>query len=158
MTNTTMALNRADRGGGLDAGMYSLLTHVTVVSNTANPSGGGLSNLGFPSAFFLVNSLVAYNGASNCIGNISAGGASMQYPGSSCGGAATSDPLLRPVADNGGLTLTAALSRGSPAVDAAAPAYCPPTDQRGRPRPAGAGCDIGAFELWFDLRLPLVRR
>jgi hypothetical protein len=33
----------------------------------------------------------------------------------------------------------------SPAINAADPATCRPTDQRGAPRPAG-GCDIGAFE------------
>ena len=37
------------------------------------------------------------------------------------------------------------LALGSPAINAADPATCKPTDQRGAPRPAGA-CDIGAFE------------
>jgi len=39
-----------------------------------------------------------------------------------------------------------------------APTYCPPTDQRGEPRPIGAACDLGAFERWAELFLPLVRR
>ena len=39
-----------------------------------------------------------------------------------------------------------ALLSGSPALDAADAAFCPPTDQRGIARPFGAGCDIGAFE------------
>jgi len=39
-----------------------------------------------------------------------------------------------------------ALLAGSPALDAADSASCPATDQRGIPRPFGAGCDIGAFE------------
>lgn len=39
-----------------------------------------------------------------------------------------------------------ALLAGSPALNAANPAFCPPTDQRGLARPFGAGCDIGAFE------------
>jgi hypothetical protein len=56
------------------------------------------------------------------------------------------DPRLGPLADYGGPTLTMALLAGSPALDAADPAFCPPTDQRGRLRPFGAGCDIGAFE------------
>jgi hypothetical protein len=49
--------------------------------------------------------------------------------------------------DNGGPTKTVALQSGSPAIDAAVAANCPPTDQRGVSRPQGAGCDIGAFEL-----------
>ena len=39
-----------------------------------------------------------------------------------------------------------ALIAGSPAIDAADQAFCPGTDQRGEARPAGAGCDLGAFE------------
>jgi len=57
------------------------------------------------------------------------------------------DPLLDPLGANGGDTLTYALPVISPAVDAGDAAFCPPTDQRGKPRPVGAGCDIGAYEL-----------
>ena len=59
------------------------------------------------------------------------------------------DPLLGPLQNNGGPTDTLALAANSPAVDRvpASGAGCPPTDQRGVPRPQGAGCDIGAFEL-----------
>ena len=42
--------------------------------------------------------------------------------------------------------LTHALLPGSPAIDAAADAACPATDQRGVARPQGAHCDVGAFE------------
>ncbi len=70
------------------------------------------------------------------------------------------DPLLGPLADNGGPTPTHALLPGSPALDAIPAADCtddddddPGTpevplarDQRGAVRPQGAGCDIGAFE------------
>ena len=55
------------------------------------------------------------------------------------------DPLLGLLADNGGLTLTHALLAGSPAIDAADTAVCPPTDQRGITR--DAACDVGAFEF-----------
>ncbi|HEX6386435.1 MAG TPA: CSLREA domain-containing protein, partial [Anaerolineae bacterium] len=64
-----------------------------------------------------------------------------------------SDPLLQPLGDNGGLTFTHALQRGSPAIDAGNNAGCPDTDQRGTVRPQDgnrdgiATCDIGAFEL-----------
>jgi predicted outer membrane repeat protein len=59
------------------------------------------------------------------------------------------DPLLGPLADNGGPTPTHALLQDSPAIDAAG--ECPvelTVDQREFPRP-GAGttlCDLGAFE------------
>ena len=51
-----------------------------------------------------------------------------------------------PLAANGGPTLTHALNAGSPALDAANPASCPATDQRGVARPQGTGCDVGAVE------------
>ncbi len=56
------------------------------------------------------------------------------------------------LADNGGSTQTQLPPIGSLLVDAIPPGVadlCPsakPTDQRGQPRPAGAGCDIGAVE------------
>jgi hypothetical protein len=53
------------------------------------------------------------------------------------------DPLLEPLADDGGPTDTMALRAGSPAIDAGA-AGCLPTDQRGVARQGP--CDIGAYE------------
>jgi hypothetical protein len=57
------------------------------------------------------------------------------------------DPLLEPLQDNGGRTLTHALLAGSPAINAGARIGCPTTDQRGIARPQGPSCDIGAFEF-----------
>jgi hypothetical protein len=55
------------------------------------------------------------------------------------------DPVLdAALADNGGPTLTHAILDGSPAIDAADPAACLPTDQRGMAR--FGPCDIGAYE------------
>lgn len=64
------------------------------------------------------------------------------------------DPLLAPLADNGGPTLTHALLPGSPAINAGDPSLVagvgetPEFDQRGTPfrRIAGGRIDIGAFE------------
>jgi hypothetical protein len=56
------------------------------------------------------------------------------------------DPLVAPLANNGGPTLTHALMPNSPAIDAAADVGLT-IDQRGVARPQGAGFDIGAFEL-----------
>ncbi len=61
---------------------------------------------------------------------------------------------LGPLTNNGGPTPTHALPGGSPAIDAIPIADCKTinvqlitTDQRGALRPAGSGCDIGAFEF-----------
>ncbi|HEX9441905.1 MAG TPA: Ig-like domain-containing protein, partial [Roseiflexaceae bacterium] len=60
-------------------------------------------------------------------------------------------PRLGALQQNGGPTLTHALLAGSPALDAANPTNCPPTDQRGVARPQGAACDIGAYEAMSAL-------
>jgi hypothetical protein len=76
--------------------------------------------------------------------------------GGSCGPAYSDDPMLGPLADNGGPTLTHALLPGSPAIDAIPAISCTlPTDQRGALRPivqtsSDTPCDIGAFEVQTD--------
>lgn len=59
------------------------------------------------------------------------------------------DPLLGPLQDNGGPTLTRAPLNNSPAIDGGASpgsGICPPVDQRGAIRPQGERCDVGAVE------------
>jgi hypothetical protein len=82
---------------------------------------------------------------------------------SSCSFTAAGDlqntnPLLGPLAANGGPTPTHALLPGSPAFGAGTNIGCPATDQRGNTRPQGVLCDIGAFErvVVQTLFLPLV--
>ncbi len=68
-------------------------------------------------------------------------------------------PVLGPLRNNGGPTLTHALLWGSPAIDGGSNAGCPATDQRGVARPQRGTCDIGALE--FNGRLlyaPLLLR
>ena len=61
------------------------------------------------------------------------------------------DPMLGPLAANGGPTRTHALLAGSPAIDAGIPVVgsgffaCRAQDQRGFPR--NGACDIGAYEF-----------
>ena len=86
------------------------------------------------------------------------GGGNLQFPDSSCGDTIPiADPLLLDLADNGGLTLTMALSEDSPALDAANADVCAEeevggVDQRGAARitEEDERCDIGAFELDAD--------
>lgn len=56
------------------------------------------------------------------------------------------DPLLGPIVDNGGSTLTMGLLDGSAALNALPPTQAPAFDQRGVARPVGPQSDIGAFE------------
>ena len=66
-----------------------------------------------------------------------------------CDAALTDDPQLQTLANNGGNTLTLALSLSSPAVDAGSNGFCTGIDQRGLARPQLNACDIGAYETEF---------
>jgi len=63
------------------------------------------------------------------------------------------DPMVLPLANNGGPVETSALQppvgtvTGSPAIDAGSNVRCPATDARGVVRPQATACDIGAYEL-----------
>lgn len=62
----------------------------------------------------------------------------------------STDPILGPLADNGGPTLTHLPEAGSPLIDNVPVASCNPTyvaDQRNVARPQGPGCDTGSVEV-----------
>jgi CSLREA domain-containing protein len=145
VTNSTFSGNSATQGGGIHnyAGATLTVTNSTFSGNSA-AQGGGISNYG---AGTLRNTVVADStSGGNCAGAITGGGGNLSWPDATCPGI-NQDPLLEPLANNGGPTQTMALMPGSAAIDTAVLANCPATDQRGVPRPQGAGCDIGAFEL-----------
>ena len=84
------------------------------------------------------------------------GGGNLESPGNTCGFDQPTDRVnisaealrLGPLQDNGGPTKTRALGAGSVAIDAIPPDDCEvDEDQRGESRPAGNGCDVGAFEV-----------
>ena len=98
----------------------------------------------------LQNSLVALNAGGNCSGSLLDGGHNLGFGDSTCPATfATGNPNLGALQDNGGPTRTISLGAGSAAIDQipAAGSGCPPTDQRGVPRPSGPKCDIGAYEV-----------
>lgn len=147
-------------GGGLvhlgSAGGKLEVLNSTIAGNRSTKSGGNvvdLSSAGKGSTV-LRNSIVtagaAIEEAQNCEGSVESAGHNIDSRDEcnfkSAGDNVNTDPLLGPLADNGGPTRTMALLAGSPALDAAS-APCPATDQRGIPRPQGPACDIGAFEV-----------
>ncbi|HUR45100.1 MAG TPA: choice-of-anchor Q domain-containing protein, partial [Candidatus Saccharimonadales bacterium] len=97
----------------------------------------------------------ALNG-SNSFGNILDGGYNINSDTSgnftNIGSMNNIDPLLGPLQNNGGPSLTLALTDCSPGVEAGDPAMFPSADQRGILRPQGTRSDIGAVEgivTWY---------
>src|SRR4051794_18005349 len=167
ISNTTISGNTASGpdsfGGGYaeDGGGIVGLTNVTIADNsiegtgtTPQHSGGDVVEAGNGTTTFK-NSIVSAGTPTNCvvtIGTIVSAGNNLDS-GTSCGFTGSgdqsgADPLLGPLADNGGPTQTRRLGNGSPAIDTGDNAACPAADQRGvaRPQPAGGTCDKGAFE------------
>lgn len=155
LSNSTISGNSASEvGGGILAGIALHATHATIVGNTAVSSGAGFfSN---DADVFLANSLIAGNlrngSPVNCGGPV----VERTFAGrnlisdASCGAEGNAlvvaDPILGPLADNGGPTETHAILRGSAGIDWTS--MCPlDVDQHGSPRPVGAGCDAGAVEF-----------
>jgi hypothetical protein len=161
LTNVTISGNRGRGGGGIGGyGRFKLL-NVTIAANRAPRGAGVLVTLPELSTVSFRNVLLAGNGRQNCAGALTALGHNLDADGSCAlagpGDLSRVDPLLGPLASNGGPTLTHALLPGSPAIDAGDDADCPTRDQRGLPRQdlpgvGSAVCDIGAFERQPDER------
>ncbi|MCX6022846.1 MAG: hypothetical protein NTZ05_14190, partial [Chloroflexi bacterium] len=165
LVNVTMTGNTSTGGGGglnHNSGTVSV-SSVTISSNGAVNGGGVYLNA--PATF--TNTIVAGNTASSAGPDCRVQGANTfasnghnliqtttgcTFSGPQTGDITGTDPLLAPLAGNGGLTLTAALLTGSPALNAGDNTVCDTVatvngvDQRGLARPQGGTCDIGAYE------------
>ena len=156
---------------GVGAGVQ--LSYVTIAGNSAPSAAGGgiLSYTNASATWPLVgNSIVAGNtsaiaASGNCWSTQDAQITSLGWniaddAANSCDftaeGDRIADPLLGPLASNGGQARTMALRAGSPAIDGADPATCGTpsgaanrVDERGAARPGAAtdACDVGAYEL-----------
>ena len=150
----TFSGNSAVLGGGMYNYNHCNPTVVscTFFGNEAS-KGGGIFDSFTVSA--IGNTILAGNSPDDCALPVTSLGYNLES-GTSCGctqptDQQSADPLLGPLADNGGPTLTHALLPGSPALDEIPPPYngALPTDQRGfaRPYPAGGFADIGAVEM-----------
>jgi CSLREA domain-containing protein len=151
ITNSTLTGNTASvgQGGGAVVEGVVNLVNVTVTANQA-PSGGGLSLSGSDGSI-VANTIIADNPGGDCANSSSVVSDHSLDSDNSCGFTDAGshpgvNPLLAPLANNGGPTDTHALLAGSPALDAGNNATCLATDQRGITRPQGPACDIGAYE------------
>ena len=127
--NSTLSDNFAPLGGGgLEGG--GVIKNSTISGN----GNGGISTNGMEIGNTILdgNSGANIDGTATSLGyNISSddGGGNLTGPGDQI----NTDPLIGPLQDNGGPTLTHALLPGSPAINAGDPNFTPPpfNDQRG---------------------------
>lgn len=91
------------------------------------------------------NAAINLAGAIQDLGHNVSSDASLPLPGP--GSLRSTDPLLLPLANNGGPTLTMAIRDESQALNNGGTEGVPAIDQRGRPRPELQVADSGAFEL-----------
>ncbi len=180
IVNSTVSGNSADVGGGVyqnDGGNTAVawIIYSTVASNTSSLNNAHNLGLSGPaSRFELTGALVAGTG-DNCsipANNLIDHGYNLDSS-NSCGLTMTTsltntNPLLQPLAENSGDTLTHALGEGSPALDQIPQGVngCGTTytkDQRNEARPINEACDIGAYEqqeifLEYHIYLPTVSK
>jgi hypothetical protein len=152
LTNSTISGNTAGtNGGAVHLRGKLVLFHSTISDNSATYGADGVWLRG---DMYATNSIIANNGEQDCI--VGDRGRSMRGYGmmvlnlnnlieyGDCPSRFLGDPLLGPLADNGGKTQTHALLARSSVIDEVECDLV--TDQRGEPR-QGDSCDLGAFEF-----------
>jgi CSLREA domain-containing protein len=173
--NVTFSSNTINRSSSGTAGgsafsatsATGIITNITVAGNSVtNASTSTGYAVAIPTTGLTVrNSVIADNSPINCKTAIDAaddGGYNLES-GTDCGfitGIQSTDPMLKPLADNGGPVQTMAPSFGSPLIDGGNPSGCLDywgmallTDARGSTRVDGddldttVSCDIGAYEF-----------
>ena len=162
INSSTIVNNRANGSGGglsLDQSLPTTIRNSTIAFNRAIGEGNGGGIRMSSGLLNLSTSIVANNIAGNASPDLDAGDGIVLPTGVNLihqldGSGLTEgpnlinqDPLLAPLADNGGPTMTMALLGNSPAIDADTDVqFFPFADQRGFPRLLAEGLDIGAFE------------
>lgn len=151
---SSLTLINSTVSGNGNAFMNSLSGLATVISSTITGSAtNGLANFG---VMEVSNSIIANQaGGVDCKGSFTSLGYNLDSDGTCALSQATdlpgTDPLLKPLTDNGGAGDTHGLIPDSPALDhiPVSENGCGTTilmDQRGVARPQDSGCDIGTFE------------
>lgn len=169
--NSTISGNTASETGG---GIYNwgfakptfalvLMNNSTVSGNSASSGGGAIYNDGddvFYAPQVMVGNTILKTGAVGeniltNVGHVDSSGYNLSDDDGggfldATGDQVNTDPMLGPLANNGGPTRTHQLLAGSPALNAGSPTFTPPPDydQRGPgfPRVVGGRIDIGSIE------------
>jgi predicted outer membrane repeat protein len=157
ISNCTFAANRVSGNGAgiFNGAAIAHLTNCTFHGNDADYGPaifkGGSATVTLKNTLFDANTTANQYSATSCHEAMTDEGGNLQWPQTKASGKPDqpcvagitfADPLLQPLADNGGFSMTYALGLGSAAIDHATD--CPATDQRGEPR--ANPCDTGSYE------------
>ncbi len=152
IADSTLAGNRS-LGPAIQANDETRISHSAIVFNAQN--GVGQVAIGGSGPVTLGDDIIAANSNTEGTRNCSTESTSITSSGGNvedfdtCGLGARDRVLVPPALGvlglHGGTTSVYELLPSSPAIDFAVD--CPSTDQRGAPRPQGAACDSGPFEL-----------
>jgi hypothetical protein len=158
--NTANGAAGAKQGGGIKNWKGALeINNSTFSNNTAAIQGGGLALI--VGTVKIRNTIVADNFGGDCYREFATISENINNiikddsceSGTILSGFQSGDPQLDSLQDNGGSTKTMALQAGSPVINAGDNMTCLATDQRGKTRPKGTACDIGAYEADIPLSL-----
>ena len=163
LDNSTVSANQTNSSGNLGGGIFADDSSPLTLRNTIVAGNRSLMNssLGNELAISILNA----ESTNNLIGDSSlttdsaftnSGFLESNIIATSDGDTPTSiSNILAPLADNGGPTLTHAIVRFSPAIDAGdcTNASVDSLDQRGELRTQSIACDIGAFESQLSLEV-----
>ncbi len=152
-------------GGGAinqDGPISAQIYYATIHNNTAAFGAGLYKDGAATGTLFIGRSIVSANSGRNCDGVVRSNCYNVVND-TGCGGfVETGDlqnanvPLLA-FGNHGGPTPSSPPSAGNAAIDRIPIADCISTaDQRGAPRPAGSGCDSGAFEFGTIVPTPTI--
>jgi hypothetical protein len=178
LRNFIVSGNTASAGPG--GGIHNFVSQPTlIVNSTISGNGGGVFRGTSTPALNVRNTIIAGNAdsggqAPDCSGasgseltsqgfNLIQSTTGCALAGDLTGNVIGVDPMLGPLADNGGPTLTHGIPNNTPAIDSGNPATpdgtgiaCEAPDQRGSDRTSGKARDIGAFEGFIVIPLPTV--
>lgn len=149
----------ADMGGGIYATAGTVtIYNSTITRNNSALNGGGVAVSLIPTR--VISTIIAGNKTADVLNDVnatfdSASTHNLISDTANAGGLTNGvnsnivglDPVVGPLAFNGGPTQTVALLAGSPGINAGANPNTLTTDQRGLPRLRGTAVDIGAFEF-----------